>query len=314
MQPPHIPVDSNQIVGSLEIGVFFNLILLGAAIVQGSVYFRRCRRDFWLFKLLVTLVLTLEVVHSICSFLSIYYFTITIADTPDLRKPRSSYFLASVAIVEPLSTALVQGLFCFRIYRLSGNVYTTGLTSLLSTFRVSAGLFLGYRAFRDVPLEPAFLVFQRDWDWLLTTAFAVGALADMTIACTLCYHVNKLASPLVMETSGGVLNGIFLRSLQTGLITSLASVTVLICFQTMQDTCEFYSVTIAWIGVYIVLAKLYSNALLSSLNARYSYRRMMNASRFDAASETSVNSKESTGAHWRKRGPRRYTHPGAIEL
>lgn len=93
-----------------------------------------------------------------------------------------------------------QGLFCFRIYRLSGNVYTTGLTSLLSTFRVSSGLFLGYHAFRDVPLEPAFMVFQQEWDWLLTTAFAVGALADLTIACTLCYHVNKLASPLVMET------------------------------------------------------------------------------------------------------------------
>ncbi|SJL16222.1 uncharacterized protein ARMOST_19741 [Armillaria ostoyae] len=202
MQPPNIPVESNQIVGSLEIGVFFNLILLGAAVVQGSVYFRRCRRDFWLFKLLVTLVLTLEVVHSICSFLSIYYFTVIIADISDSRKPRSSYFLASVAIIEPLSTVLVQGLFCFRIYRLSGNVYTTGLTSLLSTFRVSAGLFLGYHAFRDVPQEPAFLVFQRDWDWLLTTAFAVGALADVTIACTLCYHVNKLASPLVMETRG----------------------------------------------------------------------------------------------------------------
>ncbi len=68
-----------------------------------------------------------------------------------------------------------QGLFCFRIYRLSGNVYTTGLTSLLSTFRVSAGMFLGYHAFRDVPLEPAFLVFQHEWDWLVTTAFAVGA-------------------------------------------------------------------------------------------------------------------------------------------
>ncbi|KAK0192059.1 hypothetical protein F5146DRAFT_488291 [Armillaria mellea] len=307
MQPPHIPVESNQIVGSLEIGVFFNLILLGVAVVQGAAYFRRCRRDYWLFKLLVTLVLTLEVVHSICSFLSIYYFTVIIADISDLHKPRSSYFLASVAIMEPLSTALVQGLFCFRIYRLSGNIYTTGLTSLLSAFRVSTGLFLGYHAFRDVPQEPAFLVFQHEWDWLVTTAFAVGALADLMIACTLCYHVNKLASSLVMETSGGVLNGIFLRSLQTGLITSLASVTVLICFQTMEDT-------FAWIGVYIVLAKLYSNALLSSLNARYSYRRMMNISRFDAGSETSVNSKESTRTHWRKREFRRYTHPGVIEL
>lgn len=307
MQAPNIPVESYEIVGSLEIGVFFNLILLGAVVVQGAAYFRRCRQDFWLFKLLVTLVLTLEIVHSICASLSIYYFTVIIADISDSHKPRSSYFLASVAVIEPLSTALVQGLFCFRIYRLSGNVYTAGLTGLLTGFRVSVGLFLGYRAFRDVPQEPAFMVFQHEWDWLLTTGLAVGALADLTIACTLCYHVSKLASPLVMETSGGVLNGIFLRSLQTGLITSLASVTVLICFQTMQDT-------FAWIGVYIVLAKLYSNALLSSLNARHSYRRMMDASYFNADSDTSLNSQENSVAHGRKRSPRRNTHPGIIEL
>lgn len=303
MQPPNIPVESNQIVGSLLIGVFFNLILMGAALVQGAVYFRWCGKDFWLIKLLVTLVLILEVAHSICSFLSVYYFTVIIVDIADPRKPRSSYFLASVAILEPLSTALVQGLFCTRIYRLSGNIYTSGLTSLLSAFRVSAGLFLGYQAVRDVPMEPAFMVFQHKWDSLLTTAFAVGALADLTIACTLCYHVSKLASPLVMETSGGVLNGIFLRSLQTGLITSLASVTVLICFQTMEDT-------FAWIGVYIFLAKLYSNAMLSSLNARYSYRRMMNAKRLDADSLTSLYSKE-RGRQWKLR---RNTYPGVIEL
>ncbi|KAK0482427.1 hypothetical protein IW261DRAFT_1562114 [Armillaria novae-zelandiae] len=302
MQPPNVPVESYQIVGSLQIGVFFNLILLGAVVVQAAAYFRRCRRDSLIFKILVALVLTLEIVHSICASLSIYYFTVIIADISDPRKPRSSYFLASVAVIEPLSTALVQGFFCFRIYRLSGNIYTTGLTGLFSGFRVSTGLFLGYRAFRDVPLEPAFLVFQHEWDWLLTAAFVVGALADLTIACTLCYHVNKLASPLVMKTY-------IRRGVEWDILAFIAD------RPRLGNSPDLFSddggylrvlFCVTWIGMYIVLAKLYSNALLSSLNARYSYRRMMNV---DAGSETSVNSQEISVTRLR-----RNTHPGVIEL
>ncbi|KAK0449639.1 uncharacterized protein EV420DRAFT_1565178 [Desarmillaria tabescens] len=307
MQPIEVPVQSNQIVGSLEIGVFFNLILMGAALVQGTTYFRRCGRDLWVFKLLVTLCF--DSGSRALAMLRFYRYTtllVIIADVADPRKPRSSYFLASVAIVEPLSTASSPGFVLFpRLPSLRQQIQLAVVMSLLVAFRLSVGIFLGYRAVRDVPMEPAFMVFQRRWDWLLTSGFAVGALADLMIACTLCYHVNQLASPLVMETSGGVLNGIFLRSLQTGLITSLASVTVLICFQTMQDT-------FAWIGVYIVLGKLYSNALLSSLNARHSYRRMMNMTHLDDDSDTSVNSKETTRrGKWRSR---RFTHPGVIEL
>jgi len=50
-------------------------------------------------------------------------------------------------------------------------------------------------------------------------------------------------------------------TIETGLLTSVAAVTMLVCFLLMQDN-------FIWIAIYTFLAKLFSNSFLVSLNAR----------------------------------------------
>ncbi|KDR68058.1 hypothetical protein GALMADRAFT_257313 [Galerina marginata CBS 339.88] len=70
-----------------------------------------------------------------------------------------------------------------------------------------------------------------------------------------------MASPSNLKSTTAFLNRLMRWTLQTGLITSMTSVTVIICFQAMSN--------MVWFGLYIILAKLYSISLLVSLNARH---------------------------------------------
>jgi hypothetical protein len=65
-----------------------------------------------------------------------------------------------------------------------------------------------------------------------------------------------------------LVNELLIWSIETGLMTSVASVAALICFHTM----EFNYI---WFAVYLPLANLYSNAVLASLNARFARRQRL---------------------------------------
>ncbi|KAH9483346.1 hypothetical protein JR316_0005452 [Psilocybe cubensis] len=116
----------------------------------------------------------------------------------------------------------------------------------------------------DVHRTPNWVVFISKYNWLVISALALGAATDILIAASMLFYLRKLAS-------SGNFRRLVRYSLQTGLITSLTSVTVIICFKALRN--------LVWFGLYIVLAKIYSNSLLASLNARPRSERQPNRQR-----------------------------------
>jgi len=102
---------------------------------------------------------------------------------------------------------------------------------------------------------------------------------------------------MTMKRSAELLNGLLIWTIETGLLTSFASVAVLIFFHTM----EFNYI---WFAVYLPLAKLYSNSVLASLNARPARRQRLglvqhssseSPIRFATRSSVTSGSSHSTG-------------------
>ncbi|KAF8972054.1 hypothetical protein BDZ97DRAFT_1782964 [Flammula alnicola] len=254
----HFVLESNENLGAVEITTFLSLILYGVSLSQGYTYFRRsASEDRLTLKLLVSVLLLLETFHSFTVAMAIYYDTVTRWKTAEAN----SYPLATSILMETLITLLVQCFFSFRIYRLSGRLSICIICCSLALLRCIGGMATCVEDFLDVPNEPfnaTSYVFRSSW--LITSTFAVGGATDVLIAIFMAYYLRKLASPWNLKSTTYFLNRLILWSLQTGMITSMTSVAVIICFQTISN--------MVWFSLYIILAKVYSNSLLVSLNAR----------------------------------------------
>lgn len=97
-----------------------------------------------------------------------------------------------------LSTALIlitQMFFCSRILRLSQRYRMASLCCILSFLRFLGGFYLTVQCYLDVPNTPNGVTFVARFSWLITSALAVGAAADVLIAVSMSYYLRLLLSP-----------------------------------------------------------------------------------------------------------------------
>ncbi|KAF9480746.1 hypothetical protein BDN70DRAFT_877183 [Pholiota conissans] len=250
-------VQSDANLGAVEIATFLGLVLFGVSLSQGYTYFYRSAGDPLRLKIFVGILLLMESFHSFTASHTIYYDTVTRYKDAEIN----SYSLSANAATETLITVLVQCFFSHRIYRLSeGKLPISIACFTLAILRFIFGLAVSAESVIDVHRTPNWVVFVTKFNWLITATLAIGGSADILIAASMLFYLRKLASPTNMKSTTAVLNRLVRWSLQTGFLTSLTSLTVIICFQAMAN--------LVWFGLYVILAKLYSNSLLASLNAR----------------------------------------------
>ncbi|KAJ6555956.1 hypothetical protein B0H19DRAFT_1235348 [Mycena capillaripes] len=252
-------LESTLGLGVIELGIFATLVLFGILIVQVYIYYL-CSSDRALIKYCV-----FEACHTGVTAQAIYYWTVTLADVHD--KPGTVSGLSLGMVFETLITFLVQTYYILRVYRFSQNVWISALLFTLCLGRLAGGVGLSVGSFLNLPQEPDYFSLQNRLGWLVTATFSVGASVDVFVAASLCVYVYRWKTVPTLKTTSQLINRIMFWSIQTGLITSLISVAVVICFQTMKEN-------YIWIGVFAVLGKLYSNSLLASLNIRSLQRKL----------------------------------------
>ncbi|KAK7453320.1 hypothetical protein VKT23_011999 [Stygiomarasmius scandens] len=128
----------------------------------------------------------------------------------------------------------------FAIASLTGSIW-------LAISVTNSPQFQSFNSFRAAPIT-----------WLVTSA-----AADILIAVYLVYGLSKKKSKV--SQLNDQINRIIRFAIQTGAITAVAALADAIVFVSVPDTTIFFSWDLA-------LSKLYSNTLLSSINARNSWR------------------------------------------
>ncbi|KAF8233024.1 hypothetical protein L208DRAFT_1435884 [Tricholoma matsutake] len=246
-------------LGSMEIALAISLMLFGVVVTQGYAYFLACKHDRIFLKALALVILTLETAHSVVITHTIYQITVILAGQSNVGP--NSYSLSTGVVLETLITALVQSFFAFRIYRLSGTLYISIVCWTLSLLRLVGGLVLAAGSFLDVPRQTKALTYTNKYGWLITLAVSIGAFVDVLVAASMCYYLKRLSSPVPSKRTSEMVDCLMIWIIQTGLITSMASVSLVVTFHALRAT-EI------WFAIYTVLAKLYSNSFFVSLNVR----------------------------------------------
>ncbi|KAJ4465624.1 hypothetical protein C8J55DRAFT_566103 [Lentinula edodes] len=285
--PPLPDFDSSKLLGALEIGAFLSIFMFGAVTMQGHVYYQNCKDDSKWFIFFITSILLLELGHAIATARSVWWATITIADM--VIKPGNGYSIAACTLCSTVTTFLVKAYYIDRVRRLSSKWWLAIIGWLLTVISFGASLMVTYETYRDVPREPNNFELQREWGWLITLNLGLDALADVFIAAALVYQLRQLAMPVhaspmkKYRNSAKMLNELLLWTIETGLLSSVASIAALVCFHLM----EFNYI---WFAVYLPLATLYSNSLLASLNARTVRRRRLGLVQQQQSAPSSGNS------------------------
>jgi len=230
---------------------------------QAYWYFTSYKQDKTWMKIFVMCLLLANAVNAVFSVMYLYDTLVIHFDDP--------IYLASstwVLDIEPASTGIlstaVQSFFAWRIYVLTGNVFLVAVVGLLTLVSGASAIATAISA----AIDPHFVDFVKHKYWVITW-LATASVVDVIITIALVLYLRRNKSGFAAMDD--VVDHIIKVTVQTGMITAVLAVLDFILFVA--------SPTGAHLLVNMLLSKLYTNCLLSSLNARATWRMTSRPSR-----------------------------------
>jgi len=238
--------------GPIVIGTIFNVLLYGISLTQTFFYISHFKQDKWFMKTLVLVIFVADTMNTVFDVVYVYDSLILHYDDP-AAIANANWVFATDPAMGSLIASMVQIFFAWRVKVITGNIW---IMIVLLFGSIVSGLG-GVATSIAIGIVPNFLEFQRFKApvivWLVSSA-----LVDVTITGFLTWHLRKHRTGFTHTDD--VLSKIIRLTVQTGLITSIWAVIDLAVFLAVST------------GVHLIfnfpLSKLYSNSLLSSLNAR----------------------------------------------
>ncbi|KAF5319823.1 hypothetical protein D9611_012857 [Ephemerocybe angulata] len=251
--------------GALQIGVLIAVFLFGIVTLQAHIYSSQFPDDRRIFKALVVIVWLLELGHTVAVAYESYTATITFYGRPEAYTRYAGFGVAT--ILGGTLTMIVQSFFAWRLWTVLYHPYKyIGLAcGLLAIARCAVSIFAGVEGIRARSLYN----YVERYRGMLAALLGTGAAIDIFIASSMLWFlvVRKKKS---LEKVKRLLDRLVAYTIRTGLVTSVAAVSILIVFFASPHT-------MVWLAMYTFLAKLYSNSLLSALNARSGLREVVGA-------------------------------------
>ncbi|CAE7202497.1 unnamed protein product [Rhizoctonia solani] len=235
-------------LGAILIGTFLNVWLYGILVTQVTLYYSVYKNDATWVKLLVAWMMLLDTLNTIFDMGFVYRYTITLfGNLPaQLHSHWSPLITVSIA-------ATTQGFFAWRINRLTGCKWLSWGIGLVLAIQFAAGASTTAGAFRVVDFTRFDEMKAQISLWLVTSAVADTAI---TIILSWYLHAHRTG----FSKTDDIITRLIRITVQTGLITTVWALVDLIMYLTVPNPLHLL--------FNLPLPKLYSNSLLSTLNAR----------------------------------------------
>ncbi|KAJ7358308.1 hypothetical protein DFH08DRAFT_1075450 [Mycena albidolilacea] len=259
--PPATP-PLDGILGAIVIGAVVGTFLFGIGTLQTYHYYRRYSSDSKALKTLVGALWFMELGHSISIWHTLYQIVVTFfGQLPHILNPPHSVSMS--VLFAALSTGAVQTFYAFRIRRLSGHWFIPIICFLLTAARFSFNVLMLITFWTS---SSGFELMKTRLHWAMISVSSLAPSVDILTAGSLCFYLWKIRS------RGGhigqtrtMLDTLILWSVETTTITSAAGILQLILFLSRPD--------LAWMALFLIQPKLFSNSILAHLNGRQRFRK-----------------------------------------
>ncbi|KAJ7921752.1 hypothetical protein B0H13DRAFT_2655885 [Mycena leptocephala] len=252
--------------GALLIGVLVSTFFQGILSVQAYIYYGSFPEDPLSLKVLVRFVWTLDFVHLVLISQAMYYYLVTNwGNVAALGLTTIELDLHLVFL--SVATFTCQAYFLHRVWRFSNRnklltgVLTAGCTStLVLDLLLAAQTIAGRNSTKIAPSSKRASI----------AVFSTGGANDLAIALVLCWYLQRSKSEF--DRTKFVLTRIIHFTVSTGLVTrqrySLLALGTLAAYVGSPDT-------FIWLAMYFSLGRMYTNALLATLNSRRKLRTLL---------------------------------------
>lgn len=252
-------VNVEPIFGPMLIGVFLNTILYGIVIVQSIIYYLNYPKDSKWIRYFVLYLFICETINTLLDIGMIYEPLVARFGTERAVTRLPILFTADPLLTVLISTP-VQLFICWRItvlHRLSSIkiMPVSFLIAFLSLCSFSGGI--GVTVYNGK--IPTFEQLT-DSRWAVILWLVSSALADILITICLVLSLRKCRTGF--EGIDNIVNRNIKLAIHTGALTSLFTILDFVVFQAAGTK------TTANFTFDFALAKLYTNSLLSTFNAR----------------------------------------------
>ncbi|KAF7358205.1 hypothetical protein MVEN_00869000 [Mycena venus] len=239
--------------GPFLIGVLLNTMLYGVMIVQAFLYYSRYKADRPWFRYLVLYLVIAETANWVCDVGLIYEPLILRWGNPEALVI-SPILLRADAVLTVLISTPIQAFIAWRIHVVTRSYILPGMILLLAVVSLGGGI----ATTTIVTLHPAFASFG-NFRAEVVTWLVSSTACDVLLTASLVYSLWIRKTNVISTDS--YINKIIRLTVQTGLITAAAALLDMILFLTIPNSSLNFMFDFP-------LSKLYTNALISTLNAR----------------------------------------------
>ncbi|KAI0724648.1 hypothetical protein C8Q72DRAFT_889705 [Fomitopsis betulina] len=271
--------------GAIVIGAFVAAVLFGITNLQTFIYFQRYPSDRLWNKLSVCWLWLLDAVHLALCIHMVYWYLVTDYLNPAALLDIVWSFKAQI-IVDAIVVVSVHSLYTIRLWKLNAadsrkSVFRTMLPIVVSCIVVFGGyataLILCYKVFVPPHISTCspLMVFHSTrftvytdllaTQWVTYLPLGAATFVDIIIALSLCYFLERCRTRSTSNGIDSTITLLMVYTLNTGVITSLCSLTAIVTMAALPTT-------FAVISVEFILTKLYVNSFLAMFNARSKLR------------------------------------------
>ncbi|KAF9448637.1 hypothetical protein P691DRAFT_775279 [Macrolepiota fuliginosa MF-IS2] len=262
---------AEAVYGPKLIGLFFNILLYGTMLAQVYIYFTTYKKDRDWMKALVGLLLILDTFNTVVDAIFVYDGLVThFGDTHYIGL--ANWYITADPVITAYIGVIVQLFYAWRIHVLIQNWF---LVLLVVSVSLAGGVGATYITYK-VSITPDYTQWAA-WDGIDVTWLGCAGAADILITISLVWYLesDRRRHKTGFKNSDMIVDRVIRVTMQTGLLTSMVAITNLFVF--IGDPT----------GTHLILntplCKLYSNSLLSSLNARGGWK-------FDQSKDTPSHS------------------------
>jgi len=256
-----------QTYGALYIGILFATLFQGILTIQTYTYYETFPEDSKWLKSLVGTVWCVDLVHLVFIGRAVYYYLVINWGNPAVI-PFTIWTFDAHLVLLGLATILCQSFFLRRIYIFSGR--NLPLLLFLTAVCLSVFALALYASIMDIRVGRVteFVVLKPE----VTALFSIGAGSDVIIALFLCFYLRRQNINSTFTRTHSIISILIRYTVTTGLATSALAVACLITYFALPGSFVF-------IAMHLSLGRMYTNALLATLNSRRTLREMHDPSK-----------------------------------
>ncbi|KZP19023.1 hypothetical protein FIBSPDRAFT_1045778 [Athelia psychrophila] len=278
--------------GFILIGVFISLMLFGIVVSQTFAYYQNCENDTRWLKCFVAVLFAFDLLSSILAMAWMYSLLIDNWGVIEAFT-HGDWLLAGDPIIIGIVAGMAQCFFAWRIYVITSSRWMTASIACCALVTACGGIGTGIASVwvREYAL---FVNFKQ----IIIIFLVSAAIGDLGITVALTYHLRSRKGSF--EATDRILDNIIRLTIQNGFLTAIVAIVDMVVYLAYAQP---YHMAISF-----VMPKLYTNTVLSSLNARQHMRRDLanvvgcggstlktgDAAKHHGASSTSVVSRPET--------------------